>query len=343
MPTTHKTVILAALALLGCGHAVLAEPAAAAYRLVRSTPLGEPNRWDYLAFDPASQRVFVAHGDRLTVVDAQTGAVVGQVGGMPGGTHGIVFSQATGQGFTDDGGAGQAVAFDLTTLKTGARIPAAADADAIAFDPVSSHVFVIDGDPGQITVIDPKTDEAIATVQGGGRLEFAVADGAGHVFVNGEEKREIVRIDTRRNVVDARYPIPDCESPHGLAIDPKSHRLFSSCVNSRLMVVNAESGAIIATLAIGRGSDAVQFDPIRHLIFSSDGSSGSIAVIKEETPDRFSALPEIATEISGRTMTLDPQTGRLFVAAAQTDPSPTAGGRPKPRPGSLRLLIYEPR
>ncbi|MDB5408924.1 MAG: YncE family protein [Rhodospirillales bacterium] len=261
---------------------------------------------------------------------------------MPGGTHGIAISSATGKGYTDDGKAGIAVAFDLKTLKTESRIPADVDADAIAFDGATGHIFVIEGDPAKITVIDPKTDSVIATIGGGGKLEYAVADDSGAVYVNGEEKREIVRINARTNTVDAHWPMPACLSPHGLAIDVVAHRLFSSCVNGVLVVVNTDTGAIVANVPIGKGSDAVAFDPKRNLVFSSNGLDGTVSILRETDANNFVPVGTIKTLVTGRTMAVDPETGRLFIAAADVDPSATPGGRPRPHPGSLKLLFLDP-
>ena len=195
-----------------------------------------------------------------TVVDSATGAIVGEVGTFPGGTHGIAISTANGRGYTDDGKAGTAQSFDLATLKSVKTIKAEEDADGIAIDPKTGHVFVINGDSGIVTVIDPKTDAAVAKIDGGGKLEFGVAGDKGKIYVNGADKKEIVRIDTLSNKVDAHWPIPMCTSPHGIAIDNAAHRLFSSCVNGVLVVVNTDSGAVVASAPIGKGTDGAAFD-----------------------------------------------------------------------------------
>lgn len=343
MKQSRLAVSFASTMLVGMlsAHSLSAQPVPA-YRLTMSVALGAPDRWDYVVFDASSHRVFAAHGDRVSVIDGHDGAVLGQVEGMPGGTHGIAISSATGKGYTDDGKAGIAVAFDLKTLKTESRIPADVDADAIAFDGATGHIFVIEGDPAKITVIDPKTDSVIATIGGGGKLEYAVADDSGAVYVNGEEKREIVRINARTNTVDAHWPMPACLSPHGLAIDVVAHRLFSSCVNGVLVVVNTDTGAIVANVPIGKGSDAVAFDPKRNLVFSSNGLDGTVSILRETDANNFVPVGTIKTLVTGRTMAVDPETGRLFIAAADVDPSATPGGRPRPHPGSLKLLFLDP-
>jgi len=323
------------------------------YKITKSVPLGSPDRWDYVVFDAPSHRVYVAHGDRVTVVDGQSGRIVGQVEGLPGGTHGIAISHASGLGYTDDGRAGEAGAFDVRSLKIVKRLKAQDDADAVTIDPTSGHVFVVNGDPGTLTVIDPASNSVVATVSAGSKLEYAVAGDGGKVYVNGEEKREIFRVDTATNQVDATWPIPQCASPHGLAIDKASHRLFSSCVNSQLVVLNTDTGAVVATVPIGRGTDAAAFDPRRKLVFSSNGVDGTITVIREVNPDTFVPAGTVKTAASGRTMGIDPASGRLFVAAADADPAAmaefraalAAHKRPTRSPvvaGSLKLLFLDP-
>jgi len=328
--------VLAAAALTA---PAVAEPTAS-YVVTKTVPLGAPDRWDYVVFDPSSHRVFVAHGDRVSVVDGRDGKVVGEVSGIAGGTHGTAV--AAGKGYTDDGKAGEALAFDLKTLKITKHLPAAEDADGIVAEPVTGHLFVIDGDSGKVTVIRPSTDAVVTNVDLGGKLEAGVAAGDGRVFVLGAEKREVLAIDARNNKVTARWPIPTCVSPHGVAYDAAGHRLFASCVNSQMVVLNANTGAVVATVPIGRGSDSAAWDPKRKLAFSSNGFDGTISVIAQKTPDSYVALTAIPTAISARTMALDPATGRLFVATLDVTPAASPGERPTPKAGTLRLLFLDP-
>jgi DNA-binding beta-propeller fold protein YncE len=316
------------------------------YTVTKTVALGAPDRWDFVVFDPASHKVFVAHGDRVTVVDGRTGAILGNVEGLQGGAHGIAIVPGTGRGYTDDGRAGTAASFDLDKLNLINTIKADADADAIVFDPTSGHVFVVDGDPGKLTVIDPKSDSAVATIDAGGKLETAVAGDNGKLYVNGEEKREIIRVDTATNQVDGHWPIPNCTSPHGLALDPEAHRLFSSCTNNVLVIVDADTGTTIATLPIGARSDAAAFDPKRKLIFSSNGD-GSLSVIAEKDANTFVTVASVATLRSARTMAVDPVSGRLYVVAADTTVNPSADPsdlrhRYVVTPGSAKLLFLDP-
>jgi YVTN family beta-propeller protein len=342
-------VAFSAGVIVACASATpafAANQAAPTYRLTKTVSLGAGTRWDFVVFEPTSKRVYVAHGDHVTVVDDATAKAIGQIGPFPGGTHGIAIAPDAKVGYTDDGKAGTAIAFNPSTLKVLKHISAALDADAIIYEPVSRHVYVINGDSGSITVIDPKTDTAIADIKVGAGLEPGVPDGRGALFVNGVEKHEILKIDAKTNTVEDHWPMPGCRRPHGIAIDPQTRRLFVTCANKVMVIMNADSGTNMATLPIGGHSDGAAFDPVRKLIFSSNGE-GTLTVIKEKGADTFTPLETIKTQVSARTMAIDPHTGRLFLAAAtaaKSEPPSKPGGRPHATyvPGSLKLLYFDP-
>lgn len=341
-----KSGLAAALAATALAATAAHGAPQTAYHIVKSVPLGAPDRWDYLHVDTQTHRVYVAHGDRISVVDGQSGAVVGTVTGMPGGTHGIAISHETDQGFTDDGEAGQAVAFDLKTLKVKARIKAEPDADGVLYDAPSQRIYVIDGDSGKVTAIDPKSDKAVATVDVGTKLEFGVSGDNGKLYIDEVATHSIARIDTTSEKVDATWVLPDCETPRGLAIDRAHHRLFATCGSGTMVVVNAESGATVATLPIGKGSDAARFDAKRGIAFSSN-FDGTLSLIREDSPDRFTALVPVQTVLGARTMGLDEETGRVFLIAGKTSINPDAKPndyrhRYKTEPGSATLYFLDP-
>lgn len=359
--TTVVTLVLTAANIPGA-TAQMARSAGSvnspiSYQLARTVHLGMPDSWDYIVYDSPSHRVYVSHGDRVSVLDGRSGRIIGQIEGIPGGTHGIAISHAAGLGYTDDGRAQQAVAFSLRTLKVVKRLPAGDDPDAITIDPTTGHVFVVDGGPGVLTVIDPKADTVVASIRVGSSLEYAVAGDNGKVYVNGVAKRVIYRVDTASNRVDAAWPIARCQAPHGLAIDTARHRLFSSCENQRLVVMNADNGGIVAILHIGRGTDAAAFDPVHKLVFSSNGADGNVTVIREVDADHYQPAGTVKTLLSARTMSLDPKSGRLYVGGADTTLQAMAAfhaafraarqaGRAPPQPvfkkkGTFKLLFFD--
>jgi hypothetical protein len=314
------------------------------YKITKTVALGAPDGWDYLYFEPKSHRVYVAHSTEITVVDGHTGDVVGRVEHI-GGVNGVTAIPELGKGYTDSRADKSAIAFDLSSLKVTKQIPAAEDTDAVIYDPATRRVFVMEGDAASATAIDPKTDQAVATVNLQGKPEYAVSDEAGHIFVNITDKQEIVRVDARTGTVQARWPIPTCKAPHGLAMDRTAHRLFSSCVNSQLVVVNADSGAVVATLPIGKGTDAAAFDPTRKLVFSSNGE-GTLSVIREQDPDHYVSLGDVPTKPFARTMTLDPATGRIYLVTADLDEVNPNAENPRQRyairRGTVQLLFLDP-
>jgi YVTN family beta-propeller protein len=340
------TLRLRALAplLLLMVSAAWAQPAPGTYHLAKTIPIGGPDRWDYVVFDQAQDRVYVAHAETVSVVDAKAGKLVGTIA-VGGVTHGIATVPALGKGYTDDGKSGFAVVFDLKTLKELRRIKVEPDADGIVYDPASGHILVITGDSGKVSVIDPKSDKVVATVDGGGGLEFGVLGGNGKFYVDGEEHNEIVRMDLASNTADAHWPLDGCKTPHGLAIDRAHMRLFASCGNKVMDVVNADSGATLATLPIGTGTDFAVFDPKRDLAFSSN-RDGTLSVIAEHAGDHFASLPSVPTERGARTMAIDERTGRLFLAASDVTVNeavpPDDRARYKVTPDTAKLLIFDP-
>jgi YVTN family beta-propeller protein len=341
----YRSIVAVALAFLFAADAH-ADDVKPAYRIVASIPLGSPERWDFVTYDPASKRAYVAHGERVTVVDTTAKSVVGIISPLPGGSHGIAIAPENGIGFTDDGKGGTVAVFDPSSLKITSTLPAAPDADGIVRDPVSGHLFVINGDSGSITVIDPKTPKVVATITAGAGLEIGAPDGKGHFYVDGEENNEILTINTKTNAIEAHWPMPACKTPHGLAMDTATRRLFATCGNQTMVIVDADTGKTVATLPIGAFNDGVVFDPARKVALASNGD-GTLTVVKEEDADKFVVQDTVKTAPSARTIAIDPASGRIFLPAADVasiTPPAQPGGRPKVTfvPGSLKLLILDP-
>ena len=183
----------------------------------------------------------------------------------------------------------------------------------------------------------------VANIQAGEKMEDGAGDGRGAVFVAGVEKRDLLKIDAKANAAVARWPTPDGASPHGLALGAEHHRAFMGCVNSMMMmVVDATSGALVAKLPIARRNDAMAYDPKRKRVVSSNGLDGTVSVYQEVMPGNYKALDTLTTAVSGRSIDVDPETGRLFVAASGVDPPATPGGRPRPKAGTLRPMMPDP-
>jgi DNA-binding beta-propeller fold protein YncE len=344
----NAAVIGLFLMKVSCAMAADAPPdvapaAAPLYRTIQSIPLGSPDRWDYLTWDAASHRVFAAHQSTVTVVDADRLAIVGEI--PVAGANGTAVVPALHKGYSGSSQAHSIVVFDLVSLRVLKQIPADEDTDGVVYDPASQRVFVMHGDPKLVTAVDARSDTVAARIELGGKPEFAAADGAGKLYVNIVDRGAVQRIDTHSLKVDATWPLPGCERPHGIALDVSSGRLFSGCVNQRLMVLDMRDGHVVAQLPIGSGSDALGFDPKRGWVLSSNGA-GTLSVIREMSPDRYVPMPEVPTQPTARTMTLDPDTGKVFLVAAERIENDPAATDPHKRygirPGTVRMLVEQP-
>lgn len=312
------------------------------YHVTKRTVLGGDGGWDYLTVDSKARRVYISHATHVVVVDADTNAVIGDIPNTNG-VHGIAIVPEVDKGFTSNGRDNAVTVFDLKTLKPIANVPVGRNPDAIIYDPFSKRVFAFNGASHDATAIDAKTNFVVGTIALGGKPEFAVSDEQGNLYVNIEDKNEIVRFDPIKLTVENRWSIAPGEEPSGLAIDRKHHRLFSVCGNKLMAIVNADNGKLITTLPIGDGTDAAAFDPETGFAFSSNGE-GTLTVVHEDSPDKFTVVENVPTQVRARTMALDAKTHQVFLVSAEfgTAPAPTAQ-QPRPRapmvPGTFTLIV----
>ncbi|HEY3937489.1 MAG TPA: YncE family protein [Bryobacteraceae bacterium] len=304
------------------------------YKVTGSIPIGGSGGWDYLAADSPNHRLYVSHGSEVVVVDLDSGKVVGKIGGMKR-IHGIAIDHARKLGFITDGGSNEVVIFELGTLAVKNKVQAGTNPDGVVFDQPSGRVFAFNGRSQNATAIDASSETVAGTIALAGKPEFPVSDGRGHVYANIEDKSEIVEIDSKTLKLEARWPLAPCESPSGLAIDTKNRRLFSVCDNKMMAVVDADSGKIVATPAIGNGPDAAGFDPGTGFAFSSNGD-GTLTVVRESSPDKYAVAETVPTTKGARTMTVDTKTHKIYLSCADLGPAPAASAaNPRPRPAIL--------
>ena len=337
------TGVMAFSALL----AAIAATAAPAvnYHLARTVVLGGDGGWDYLTYDAAGKRLFITRGTRVMVVDPVAGKAIGEIANTPG-VHGVALAQDQGKGFTSNGRDNSVSVFDLKTLQITATVPIdAKNPDAIVYEPASKRVFTGNGSSQNVTALDTVTNAVVGNVALPGRPEFA-AVGNGMVYFNIEDKNEIVAIDARRNAVVNTWPLGTCDSPTGLSMDVAHHRLFSGCQNNVMIVMNSDTGAVVATVPIGKGSDATAFDPATQLAFSSNGD-GTLTVAHEDSPDAFPVVQNAATQAGARTLALDTTTHDIYLVTAQFTVGPPVAGSTRPTrtmvPGSFTLLVMSSR
>jgi len=331
------SVTLVTLVLVTSGLA-----AAPGYHEVKTYKLGGEGGWDYLTFDHPSNRLYISRSTHVIVIDADSGKPVGDIPDTPG-VHGIALAPEFGRGFVSNGREGTVTVFDLKSLKELNRIKVGENPDAILYDPASKRIFTFNGRSDDVTAIDAAKGEVVGTIKVDGKPEFAVSDVRGEIFVNIEDKSEIMALDPNKLAVKSRWPLAPCEEPTGLAIDRKHRRLFSGCSNKLMAIVDADSGKLISTLPIGEGVDATAFDPDTGLAFASCGE-GVLTVVHEDSPDKFSVAENVPTKRGARTMALDPVRQRIFLVTAEfgPPPAPTAGQthpRPTILPDSFVVLV----
>lgn len=323
-----------ALLLLAAG-CFAADTAGADYKVVKTYPLGGDGGWDYLTLDSAARRVYIARATRVMVVDADSGKSVGELADTPG-VHGVAIVADLGRGFTSNGRDNSVTIFDLKTLEAKGKVTTGEGPDAIIYDPASRRVFTFNGRGKSTTAIDAAGGKVAGTVPLEGRPEFAVADDKGRVFINIEDKSEIVVLDSRKLAVIARWPLAPCGEPTGIALDPEHKRLFVGCRSKHMAVVNADTGKVVTTLPIGQGVDANAFDPATQLAFASNWD-GTLTVVHEDAPDKYTVVANVATELGARTMALDPQSHQIYLVTATYES--TGSDRRATVPGSFRMLV----
>lgn len=289
--------------------------AADGYSVIKKIPIPGTGGWDYLTVDEAARRLYVSHGTLVEVIDIDALTVVGSIPKTPG-VHGIAIAPESGRGFVSNGQANNVTVFDLKTLKAITDVPTGQKPDGIIYDPATSRVFAFNGGSNSVTAIDAATAKVAGTVDLGGGPEFAAADGKGYVFDNLEDESQVVKINARDLKVEQRWPTAPCASPSSMAMDRANRRLFLGCRSKVMAVVDADSGKVITTVPIGDHVDATAFDTERKLIFNSNGE-GTVTVIHQDGPDKYSVIETVKTAPRAKTMALDPKTHRLFLSTAE--------------------------
>ncbi len=323
LPVFGKLSVAALCTMLPC--ALAQTP----YKVVDHWKVGGTGGWDYLMDDAPQHRLYVTHNSRVEVIDTESGKVIGAVSGLKS-THGVALDPDGKIGYISDGQGNAIVVFDRKTLATLATVPAGENPDGIVFEPVTHTVWAFNGRSKNVTVLDARSRSVVATISLPGKPEFPQADGKGTVFVNIEDKNVIVRLDAAQKKAVATWPLPQCDSPSGMAMDTAGFRLFSVCDGKKMAVTDANSGKQLALPAIGDGPDAAGYDPKRGLAFSSNGE-GTLTVV--DTKDNYKVLQTVTTVRGARTMTYDAGADRVYLSSAEYGPAPAATAtNPHPRP-----------
>ena len=313
------------------------------YAVVDKWQVGGDGGWDVLRVDSEGRRLYVSRGTHVMVIDIDTGKVVGDLPNTNG-VHDVAIARKEGKGFTSNGRDNTVTVFDLANLKETGTIAVGNRPDAMTFDGASNRVFTGNGGSNDMTAIDAHTEKVVGTVKLDGRPEYSVSDGKGTVYVNIEDKGEVQRFDAKTLQILGTWPL-NAESPSGIALDAKHHLVFSTCDNSIMPVSDAKAGKVITTVKIGDGPDGAVFDPKWGLVFSSNGQSGTLTIVKRMKDGTFQT-EDVPTQVSARTIAIDTRSHRVFLAAAQLQP-PDPNAQPGQRrrqivPGSFTILVVGP-
>ncbi|HET9824310.1 MAG TPA: YncE family protein [Chitinophagaceae bacterium] len=307
------------------------------YHVVKTYHITSPGGWDYIAVN--NGRLYVSHGTQVNILNEETGDSIGYIPNTTG-VHGIAFDDALGKGYTSNGRLNNVTVFDLRTNEILAQIPTGQNPDAIMYEPFTKLIITCNGRSKNLSLIDPKQHKTIDSIDVGGKPETAVSDGNGKLFVNIEDKNEIVQVDLKTRKVLNHWSLAPGEGPTGLAYDKSTMRLFAGC-EKLLIVLNATDGSLVDKIPIGDGCDGVAFDSIKKIVFTSNGE-GTLSAIQEISGNQFSFLGNYPTKRGARTITLDEKKQTLFLPTAEFDPSKTGqNGRPMMIPGTFQVLVVQ--
>ncbi|MDP4263439.1 MAG: YncE family protein [Bacteroidota bacterium] len=308
------------------------------FRILKTFHIASSGGWDYISVGPGNNRLYVSHGTQVNILDKTTGDSVGVIENTTG-VHGIAFDKANGKGFTSNGRLNNVTEFDLKTNAVITQIATGENPDAILYDPFSKMVITCNGRSNDLSVIDPVGNKVVATIPVGGKPETAVSNEAGKLYVNIENKNEIVAVDLKTYTVEAHWPLAPAEEPTGLAIDRKTNRLFAGCGNKLLAIISTTDGKLVKTVPIGNGCDGAAFDAGTKNIFTSNGD-GTLSVIHEKSGDDFEAPVTVTTKRGARTIAVDEQNHWIYLPTADFEPQdPSVKTRPKMIPGTFQILV----
>jgi YVTN family beta-propeller protein len=306
------------------------------YKIVKTYHIASPGGWDYLAIH--NGLLYVSHATQVNVLNESAGDSVGIIPNTNG-VHGIAFDDALNRGYTSNGRSNNVTVFDLKTNAVIEQVATGENPDAIMFEPHSGMIITCNGRGKSLSLIDPKTDAVVATIDVGGKPETAVSDGAGKLFVNIEDKNEIVAVDLDHHKVESHWSLGGAEGPTGLAYDAHSKRLFAGC-DKWLVVLNAEKGNVVTRVPIGDGCDGVAFDAKNKMIFTSNGE-GTMTAIQEVSPEKFPVMGNFQTKPGARTITLNDKTGTIYMPTADFEAQTAPNTRRKMIPGTFQVLVIQ--
>src|SRR5262245_18413911 len=335
---------ISALLVLGLGAVAMTTPAVGGYRLLQTIAIAGDDGWDHPTVDSAARRLYVTHGTHVVVIDVDSGTLIGKIDNTPG-VHFTVIDPELDRGFISNGGAARLTIFDTKMLGTTGEVKTTGENPGpTAFDPATTRVFTFKLNSHNATVVDSKEGKVVGAFDLGGRPELAGTDAKGNVFINLVQKNVVLQIDSRKMTAGQTWPVAPCVGPRTMAVDQSNGRLFVGCANRRMVVMDSSNGRVITSVPIGAGPDDSAYDPETGLVYISNGD-GTISIIRQETPDRYSVAETVKTAPGARNMALDLKSKKLFVPLSDREPPPPPSAQnPSPRgsltPGTFRVLVF---
>lgn len=336
---TASTLAIAAIAAFSLCNPIASHAEDVGYHVSDRQHLDGDVKWDYLIVDAVHRHLFITHGDRVEVFDIDKKQIVGAILNTHG-VHGVALAADLDRGFTSNGKDDSVTIFTLSTLKVIGSASTGKKPDGIVYDPASKRVFAANGESGSLTPVDALAGEALAAIPLGGKPEFVAVDGKGRLFVNLEDKNQLVVVDTQKLAVTHRYDLSaSCDEPAGLSIDPDTQRLFIGCHNQKMAILDANTGKILDALRIGRGNDATAYDAAAKLAFSSNGD-GTLNVIGALDAAHYRIMQTVNTMPSARTLAIDQLSHKIYLVAAETEPADAATQQNPARRARLKLDTF---
>ncbi|HEV7967844.1 MAG TPA: YncE family protein [Candidatus Acidoferrales bacterium] len=322
-------------------------PQDSGYRVLRSIHLGGEGGWDYVTVDSAARRVYIPRSTHIMVIDADSGKLVADIQGMNG-LHGVAVAPEFNRGFVTGNKTeqeGTIYIFDLkTSMLTSSIKSNSIDTDSLIYDPSTKRVYVNNGDGMNVTVVDAATAKVVGTMPFNANPEAAAADGKGSIFQDYEDKGQVIEYDAKALTIKNKWPTPGCDAPVAMAMDKANRRLYVGCRGKAatapgvMIVMNADTGKIMASMPIAIGVDGDVFDPDTGNIYatcrdSGDGKTGATYIFHADSPDKISLVATVKTIYGARTVALDSKTHHVFsIGTEQNDPLPATAKNPNPRP-----------
>ncbi|ADW67565.1 YncE family protein [Granulicella tundricola] len=307
--------------------------------------VGGAGGWGFLSLDPANHQLYIPRTNRVMVVDTQTGKQTGEIAGMKN-VRGIAIDDTGRYGYISDptdGTAGFLRVFDRKDLKLIASVSTGLVPDTVVFEPATKLVFVFNSRGHSATIVDSKTNEIVATLPLAGRPSTAVGDGAGNIFVTLPAMGEVVRIGAASREVTASWQLAPCTGPNTLAVDPKGHRLFTTCESHKIIAINTGSGAMTPVGDAPAGSGDMGFDEQQSTLFLAD-ATGMLTSFHRDGTGHYASAQQLKTQPGARTMIVNQEEGKVYLVTSKFgqntgNVSEELQYRPTPVPGTFSILV----